>query len=135
MGWVVSGVRATSGSIRDLQSRLAKVSTVAAQRVAQRGAPRLTGAVQSAFASARTVYGDVRPFGVKGPLTLRRTGAIESALRFASVGTVIRSVLGPKYARYLIRYGILPNGSAAIPASWQATLGEEAKRALDEATQ
>lgn len=53
-------------------------------------------------------------------LRLVRTGATRAALRFVAVGTVIRCVLGPRYARYLVgKYRILPSGQQAVPFRWR----------------
>jgi hypothetical protein len=94
--------------------------------VAKRAAPELTGLTQDAFSAGQNVYGGARPPGVDGePLSLKKTGATEQQLRFVQIGTVVRCVLGPKYARYLIRYGILPNG--AIPVGWTRKLNDLVK--------
>ncbi len=58
-----------------------------------------------------------------GALSLVQTGATRARVVFVANGTIVRCVLGTKYARYLIgKYGILPNGNAAIPVEWQDTL-------------
>jgi hypothetical protein len=85
--------------------------------IAKDAAPALTDETQSAFASSKSVYGEARPLGVNGqPLTLDKTGATKAGLKFVHNGTVVRCVLGPPYAKYLIRYGILPNGP--LPVGW-----------------
>ena len=60
--------------------------------------------------------------GERQPLKLYKTGATEAGLRFINVGTIVRCVLPNKYQRYLIRYGILPNGG--MPAAWRARLND-----------
>lgn len=89
-----------------------------AHSVANRAGPAMTSLSREAFAAGQSVYGEPRPEGVNGsPLTLRKTGATEGALRFRVAGTIIRCVLGTPYAKYLVgKYGILPNG--ALPVSW-----------------
>jgi hypothetical protein len=100
-----------------------------AHQVAQRGAPKLTALTREAFDGNRNVYGDARPAGVDGqPLTLVKSGATRAALKFTANGTIIRAVLGTRYAKYLIgKYGILPNG--ALPVKWSRALAEIVKEA------
>lgn len=115
-------LRGNLSSISGLKSRIQSLPKSIAHDVAQRAAPTMTGLARGAYESGHTVYGTSRPPGVGGrALTLHRTGAAERDLRFVATGTVIRCVLGPKYAKYLIgKYDVLPNG--ALPAAWAASL-------------
>jgi hypothetical protein len=124
---MASGVRQTGGSIRDIKRSLAALPTSVTHSVAQRGAPVLTELAGGAYDSNRNVYGDTRRPGVKGnTLSLERTGATRRTVKFVSNGTIIRCVLGTKYAKFLIgKYGILPNG--AMPADWSAALAKVVK--------
>lgn len=108
--------------ITDLKKRLRALPTSLAHDVAQRGAPKLTQNTRQAFTSGNSVYGEQRPLSVDGnALTLRDTGTTERMLAFTASGSIIRAVLATKYGRYLVRYGILPNGR--MPAGWSADLG------------
>ncbi len=105
------------------KKKLAELPTSVAHNVAQRAAPDLTLAARAAYSQGRSVYGEARPTSVVDgkPLDLYRTGATLQTLRFNASGTIVRCVLGTRYAGYLIgKYGILPNG--AIPADWSAHL-------------
>lgn len=115
-------LRGDLSSIKALKSRIATMPTTVAHDVAQRAAPAMTALTTEAFASGKSVYGDARPEGADGhALTLRKSGATERSLKFVANGTVVRCVLGPKYAKYLIgKYSVLPNGS--LPAAWSARL-------------
>lgn len=95
-----------------------------AHEVAFRAAPVLTTAAAASFDAGRTVYGDARNQGVKGgALTLVRSGDTRRTVKFVSNGRIVRCVLGTPYAKYLIgRYGILPNGNAAMPHAWRTSL-------------
>jgi len=115
------GLKGDLGKLRSFKSALQAMPRTLAADVATRAAPEMTDLTQSAFSSGQSVYGTSRPAGVDGqPLDLERTGATKAQLRFVSIGTVVRCVLGPPYAKYLIRYGILPNG--ALPVAWAARL-------------
>lgn len=118
----MAGLKGDLSSLRALKSRIRNLPLSVAHDVAQRAAPVLTSATHEAFDSGRSVYGEPRPLGVDGrPLDLRHTGATAAQLRFVSNGTIVRCVLGPKYARYLIgKYSVLPNG--ALPAEWSRKL-------------
>lgn len=117
-------LRGNISQIKDFKRKLNELPKSVAHDVAQRAAPDLTQLSREAYDAGRTVYGESRPAGVNGnALTLKKTGATERDLRFVSVGTIVRCVLGPKYARYLIgKYSVLPNG--ALPAAWSAKLRE-----------
>lgn len=123
-------------ALRSFKDRLRALPITVADAVAQRAAPDMTRLTQESFAGGRSVYGEARPLGVDGnALDLERTGAIKRDLKFTREGTIIRAVLGPKYAKFLIRYGILPNGR--IPEAWRRQLNvrvdevaREAKRGL-----
>lgn len=115
-------LRGNLSSIKALKSRLRELPRTVAHDVARRAAPELTQLTASAYESGRSVYGEPRPPGVDGRrLTLDATGATRRTLQFVANGTIVRCVLGTKYARYLIgKYGILPNG--AMPSEWSRRL-------------
>lgn len=114
-------------SIKALKSKMRELPKSIAIDVSRRAAPAMTGLTVQAFNSARTVYNDARPAGVNGqPLDLVQSGRTRDALRFVSIGTIVRCVLPTRWAKYLIgKYGILPNG--ALPAQWSRSLTEIVK--------
>jgi hypothetical protein len=116
------GLTGNLDTLRQLKRRLVDLPRSVAHDVSQRAAPALTELTRDAFDAGRSVYGGSRPAGVDGQaLSLRKTGDTARLLRFSANGTVVRCVLGPKYAKYLIgKYDILPNG--ALPAAWSAAL-------------
>lgn len=121
---------AKPASLRRLVSDIQRQSgVVVAQEVAARAAPEVTALALAEFDAGRTAYGDPRPEGVDGrELRLVRTGATRAALRFVAVGTVIRCVLGPRYARYLVgKYRILPSGQQAVPFRWRRAISDVAR--------
>ncbi len=98
-------------------------------RVAERAAPALNAHVLAAFDAGITVYGTARPTGKDGRrLSLFESGAMRGQLRFIPRGTHLRCRLGVPYAKYNIRFGILPRGGQALPALWEQTI----KRIADE---
>jgi hypothetical protein len=106
-----------------LRRRLNELPRTVAASVAARAAPALTVLTRQAYDGGRDVYGQSRPKSTTTGevLTLNRTGATERTLKFVSVGTLVRCVLGTRYAKYLIgKYRILPNGP--IPVAWRAKL-------------
>ena len=118
-----AGLRGNPGTLKELSGKLRALPKTLAAEVAAKAAPEITGLAQSAYDGGQTVYGDARPQGVDGELDLVATGTARAQIRFVAIGTQMRCVLGPKYARYLIgKYKILP--IRALPASWRAKLGE-----------
>lgn len=134
-----AGLQGDLSTVRGLKKRLQSLPVTIAHDVAQRAAPAMTDETRTAFDAGRSVYGEPRPRSeVDGtPLTLVRTGAIKSTLRFVSSGRITRCVLGPRsetsgqyYGKYLIgRYGVLPNGP--LPAGWSQRLAEIVKSTKD----
>lgn len=118
-------------TLKSFAKKLSKVSTVAAQAVATRAAAPLTSRAGSDYDGGRTAYGEARPPGVNGnALSLVKSGDTRSLLRFTSIGTRVRVVLGTPYAKFLIgKYKILPN---SLPRPWATELeritGEELRK-------
>lgn len=116
-------LRGDLSSLKRMKASIRALPASLAHEVTKNAAPAMTDLTQQAFASNQNVYGEARPGStVDGhALSLNRTGTVASALKFVANGTVLRCVLGPKYARYLIgKYGILPNG--ALPTAWSRKL-------------
>ena len=128
----MTGLKGNVNDLKKLGQRLNKFPTTVVHNVARKTAPSLTGYATSAFGSGRTVYGDARPRGVDGrSLTLVRPGpdggATRATLRFVSIGTIVRCVLGTDYAKYLIgKYRILPMGE--MPSSWSRKIVDIVKK-------
>lgn len=122
----MSGLRGNPQNLRDLARRIRTLPKRVQHAVAERAAPELTGLLTEAFANRRTVYGGARPSSVDGgPLTLVKTGATKASLAFVAIGRIVRVRLSTRYARYLIRYGILPQRD--LPVDWAKQLGESAR--------
>ena len=106
-------------ALAPLKKMLRDLPITLAAEIAAAVAPGITTFAQAAYDSGVTVYGDPRPTSnVDGsPLELKLSGSTRGQMRFVSTGRIVRCVLGPPYAKYLIgKYGILPNGNA--PTVW-----------------
>jgi hypothetical protein len=133
-----SSVKRHGRDLRAFAKGLRALPRVAAVKVAQRAAASLTGALTGSFDSGLTAYDEPRPLGSRGNrLTLRQTGRLRSLLRMVYDGsTRLRAALTVPYARYQIRFGVLPRGGDAMPAKWSrllerdtgAVIGEEAAK-------
>jgi len=129
-----SGLRLVRGAhLGHVKSALRRLPIKVAERVATEAAPALTSAAGASYDAGQTVYGTPRPLSVDGAsLSLSRSGDTRATVRFVRVGTIVRCVLGTKYARYLIgKYAILPNGKAAIPEAWRQRLDAIARGAIE----
>jgi hypothetical protein len=127
----MSALKGDLSSIRALKATLRAMPLSLAHDVSKRAAPVLTDETLAAYDSGHSVYGEPRPVGADGaPLTLNATGAVRRDVHFTSQGTVVRCVLGPRYAKYLIgKYGILPNGP--LPAGWSHKLRDVVRGSRD----
>lgn len=123
----MSGVKGDPRTLFELNRRIRQIPTTLAQEVAADVAPALTTAAQSAYGGGQTVYGEARPAGIAGnSLDLEVTGATRADVKFVAIGTVVRAVLGTRYAKYLIgKYRILPMG--ALPVAWSRRISELAR--------
>lgn len=108
-------------------------STRLAQKVAAGVAPDLTGRARASFEGGQTAYDTVRPPGKSGAVSLRKTGKLFSTLLFVAIGTRVRAVLGVPYARYLLKFGILPRGGSKLPSAWVQAIKERAGAEIQKA--
>lgn len=129
----MSGVKGNPRTLFELNRRIRKIPVVLAQEVAADVAPVLTSMAQSSYGGGQTVYGEARPSGVAGnALDLEVTGATRGDVRFVAIGTVVRAVLGTRWAKYLVgKYRILPMG--AIPVAWSKRIAELARARIGRA--
>lgn len=122
--------RGRPGNLRRYAENLTKLDSEAVgQRIAELGAKALTARMQSDFDAGETAYGDSRPDGFHGPVTVVKSGKLRSYLSFAATGRRIRCVLAVPYARFMVgRFKVLPSGSASLPYAWSQELDAIAKR-------
>lgn len=101
--------------MRDAIRRLPSTTTA----IAAKAAPEVSDLARASWASGVSAYGvPYAPNADGTKRTLNRSGALGASIRFVSVGTKLRCVLGVPYARYQIKNGILPRGGAILPRSW-----------------
>lgn len=144
MSW--KGLKEAARNVRSINAGIVEFSRAGSTKWAAKLADEVAGVLtemsRRSYVSGESVYGDPRthhgggrkfkkrtfkgrnPNGKrKGPtaLTLVKSGTVLGHMRFTSDGgTRVRAELSTKYSRYLIgKYGVLPNGSAAMPVSWQ----------------
>ena len=115
----MSGLRGNINKLSQISSAIRKLPVRVAQRTAEQAAPAITARARTSFAAGETAYGDTRREGVDGrTLSLQRTGAFFATLRFVAIGTRVRAALGTAYAKYLMRFGVLPRGGGRMPLAW-----------------
>lgn len=132
---MVTSLHGDLNTLRKLREGLVALPTSIAIQVAQDVAPELTRMARESYDAGQTVYGAPRPEGTRGDkLDLVDSGATRRDMRFEAIGTRVRCVLGPRWAKYLIgKYKILPVGDrSAIPAKWQATIAASVRVRLKE---
>jgi hypothetical protein len=129
-----SRVYRSSGTVHLLaiNRRLQAEPKEAAIKIAARAASEITRLAQESYDSGQTAYGDARKQGVRGPLTLVKSGWTRANVRFVSDGgSKIRCSLGKPYVKYLIgKYTILPSGNQALPWAWQVAIDKIAREEL-----
>jgi hypothetical protein len=121
----MSRVRGPFDNTRALSSHLRKLARDGklqlAIAVAEKVAPTLTAEVADAYDSGQTVFGDARPAGKTGALSLVQGGDTRKQMFFRATGHQVRCAGLPPYAGYLIaKYRILPTGR--MPFAWSETI-------------
>jgi len=111
-------------SLKDFSKRLRALPLVVAHKVAQAAAPALTEAAQASFAAGETPYGDDWAPSPDGkPVTLRKSGALMSGVRYVAIGTRLRVALTTAYAKYQVgRRPVTPRPGAALPSDYAEAL-------------
>jgi hypothetical protein len=128
------GVKRRGKDLRSFAKGLKALPKQIAIETAERSAAGLTAALTSSFDAGQTAYDEQRPLGIAGDkLTLVQTGRVRSLLRFVhDGGTRLRaSLMAVRYARYLIRFGLLPRGGDPLPPKWAQLLDTNTKTAGD----
>jgi len=131
---MASSVKRRGKDLRSFAKGLRRLPRNIAIETARRSAAGLTTALTGSFDAGRTAYDDQRPLGSKGQqVTLKQTGRTRSLLRFVhDGGTRLRaSLMAIPYAKYLIRFGLLPRGGDPLPAKWSQLLDANTKAAGD----
>lgn len=119
-------------SLKDFSKRLRTLPLVVAHKVAQAAAPALTAAAQASFAAGETPYGDGwLPSPDGKTVTLRKSGALMSGVRYVAIGTRLRVALTTRYAKYVVsRRPVTPKQGASLPAEYTAALKRAAAEVI-----
>ena len=122
-------------SIRDFSAKLRELSRVVAMRIAAEAAPILSGLVEETTSSSADAFGVSWSPGADGrSVTLRKSGAMLSALRYVAIGTRLRISLTTRYAKFQLgRRPVAPMQGEALPTAYAEALAETSRRVLAEA--
>lgn len=117
-------------SIREFASKLRALPLVLAIKVAEDVAPALTAQAKGSFDRSETPYGVPWDPGVDGQkITLRKTGALESTLRYVAIGTRLRVALGTSYAKYQIgKRPVFPSQGGELPSAYRESLSRSTQK-------
>ena len=123
----MSGLRGDIGKIRALERSIRELPRVVGARVATASAEAITGLAHATFARGANAYGDPWEPGKDGErVTLRKSGRL-AQFAYVSTGTLLRTRLGPPYAKYQVgKRPILPRNGARMPVSYAAAIHKRA---------
>jgi len=111
-------------SLSQFSADLRRLPRVVAQQVAAAAAPAITALAERTFNSSEDPYGNTWTPGADGrKVTLRKSGALFSKIRYVAIGTKLRVALGVAYAKYQIgKRPVFPKQGAGLPADYARTL-------------
>lgn len=117
-------------SLSQFAKDLRRLPTVVAQMVAAEAAPAITALAEKSFAESETPYGQKWPAGKKGQVvTLVKSGALKTHIRYVAIGTKLRVALGVRYARYQVgRRPVYPRAFGNLPDDYIQVLERVAVR-------
>ncbi len=118
-------------SLATFSANLRRLPRVVAQKVALAAAPKLTDAVMATFNASQSADGTPWQPGADGQrVTLQKSGALASKIRYVAVGTRLRVALGVAHAKYQVgRRPLFPKQGDPLPASYVKVL-EDATAAV-----
>lgn len=122
-----AGLRAFAASLR-------RLPMVVAHKVAKRAAPALTELARASFASSESPYGDGWRPGADGRrVTLRKSGALASAITYVAIGTIIRLANLPAHAKYVVggRH-VVPMPGGPLPSDYASALARATAEVIRE---
>lgn len=114
--------------VTEFQKAMSRLPGVGA-KVAEQAAEELHDLAQGQWSAGQNPFGDPFGEGKTGPITLERTGAMKASEEFVPVGENILCRVSVPYAKYQLKHGFLPRGSA-IPQSWEKAISTKAEEAL-----
>lgn len=119
-------------SLKDFSKRLRTLPLVVAHKIAQAAAPALTAAAQASFAAGETPYGDGwLPSPDGKTVTLRKSGALMSGVRYVAIGTRLRLALTTRYSKYVVgKRPVTPRQGSALPTEYSAALNRAAAEVI-----
>jgi hypothetical protein len=126
-------VKGNVRGMRGVAKAIKAMPKVVGIEVAKRSSGALTAEAGASWDAGQTVYGSARPLGTHGnKLTLKKTGAARSLIKFIAAGTRMTASLPLKYFRYLIgKYNVMPTG-ATLPIKWVRRINDAADQVIPE---
>jgi hypothetical protein len=121
-----------STSIAKFSQDLRRLKKTVAQEVARAAAPVLTSLALQTFEASQNPWGNLWAPGSDGKrVTLRKSGALASKIKYVSNGTKLRVALGVAYARYQIgKRPVFPTQGGRLPAEYSRALERTAVKVV-----
>jgi hypothetical protein len=111
-------------SLKKFASALRELPKVVAQKAAAAAAPAISAEATRTFDAGEDPYGITWAPSVLGEkVTLRKTGALLSNIRYVAIGTKMRVALGVRYAKYQIgKRPVFPRQGSALPVAYSTAI-------------
>ena len=124
----MSGLVGDVSKLRALEKSIRELPRVVALKVAEKSAAIITSMAEATFGAGENAYGDTWEPGYRGAkVTLRDTGALAAGVKYTAIGTKLRAVLGPRYAKYQVgRRPIFPRNGARLPSAYADAIQKNA---------
>ncbi len=117
-------LRGDLSSLSKFSAALRRLSTVAAQKVAEAAAPQITALALATFNASQDAFGMAWDPGRDGrAVTLRKSGTLAKYIKYVAIGTKLRVSLGASYAKYQVgKRPVFPKQGDPLPPAYVETL-------------
>jgi len=125
-----AGLKGDYRKTRELEKRISDLPRMLGIEVARSCADIISRLARASFdASCNAFYDPWDPSAKGETVTLVKSGALRSGIRYVAIGTRLRAQLGPKYAKYQVgKRAVFP--TSVLPPAYKKAIDEAAAKII-----